>query len=1025
MTHVFKPIAHTNDFIILNDYQCISQTDRHYQSEEELENELMTDLSQQGYECIAQSDLKTNLKTQIERLNNVHFSADEWQRFNNEYLNRPNEGKKEKTHKIHNDWRYTFTFDNGEMKNIAIIDKEDLTRNHLQVTRQVWQQGINGMNRYDVTILINGLPMVQIELKRRGVAIREAFQQIQRYQNDSFNYQDSLYQFLQMFIISNGTHTRYFANTTERSKDNFDFTMHWAKADNTPIHDLKDFCATFLQKNTLLKLIVHYSVLSVDGHLLIMRPYQIAATERILWQIQHTANANLWSKDHSGGYIWHTTGSGKTLTSFKTAQLAQALPEVDKVLFVVDRKDLDYQTVKEYKRFQEDCVSSTQNTQALKEHLESDSDKIIITTIQKLNNLVKSHQQLSCYQKKVVFIFDECHRSQFGEAQHNIRRKFKQFCQFGFTGTPIFPENALGFEITQDVFGKALHQYVITHAIQDEKVLKFKVDYNDVRAQFKSLEQETDLAIINDNEKALLHPQRIQEICQYVLDKFPEKTHRNYLNKNGFNAMFAVSSIEAAKSYYETFKHLQKDSEQVLKIATIFSCNASAASPSGEINDENFSTDGLSLSNRAFLGRAVDDYNQMFGCSFSAGTSKDFYNYYQDLSRRVKNREVDLLIVVGMFLTGFDAPRLNTLFVDKNLRYHGLIQAFSRTNRIFDASKTFGNIVTFRDLQEATKDALKLFASTQNRDDELILLERDYLSHMEGFCNAISGEDQKGLIRIIKELKERFPNPEHITLEADKKDFVRLFGDYLRAESCLNNFDEYQALKALQKKNINTPEEIEAFKKAFYLNDETFAILQATPPLLNEREAQNYLSCYKDLYEKNKLERTKADQKDPIDWDDVVFEVELLKSQELDLDYILGLLYEKKDDADLKESISSVLKVHQPAKEELIMDFIETSNLDEFTSQASVIEAFRPFAHEKLNEDAQTIIQENNLKEEESKAYINRSLKKGFADDRGTDLENIFHGKHSPMDKKAREKKQSVFQKIQKLVRKFTGITLL
>ena len=676
------------------------------------------------------------MRNQLQTLNGVVFSDGEWLRFVETYLDKPSDGILDKTRKTHDDYIHDFVFDDGHIKNIYLLDKKSPARNKLQVIKQFEQTGTHA-NRYDVTILVNGLPLVQVELKKRGVAIREAFNQVHRYSKESFNSDNSLYKYLQLFVISNGTDTRYFANTTRRDKNSFDFTMNWALSDNQPIKDLKDFTAIFFQKKTLLEVLLKYSVFDVSDTLLVMRPYQIAATERSLWKITSSHNAKNWSNTESGGYIWHTTGSGKTLTSFKAAHLATELDFIDKVFFVVDRKDLDYQTMKEYQRFSPDSVNGSDSTAGLKRNLEKDDNKIIVTTIQKLNNLMKSEADLPIYGKQVVFIFDECHRSQFGEAQKNLKKKFKKFCQFGFTGTPIFPQNALGAETTASVFGRELHAYVITDAIRDEKVLKFKVDYNDVRPQFKAIETEQDEKKLSaaENRQALLHPDRIREVTQYILNNFRQKTHRLQAGAKGFNAMFAVSSVDAAKLYYETLNQLQVASEKPLKIATIFSFAANEEQDAiGDIPDESFEVSAMNSSAKEFLSAAIADYNALFKTNFSVD-SNGFQNYYRDLAQRVKAREVDLLIVVGMFLTGFDAPRLNTLFVDKNLRYHGLMQAYSRTNRIFDATKTFGNIVTFRDLEQATIDAITLFGDKNTRN---VVLEKSYKEYMDGFhryCN--------------------------------------------------------------------------------------------------------------------------------------------------------------------------------------------------------------------------------------------------------------------------------------------------
>ena len=686
----YNTIAETNNFIILDRYENIPQSNGDYQSEAALEREFIQDLISQGYEnpthLTTPKALLENVREQLQALNRVAFSDAEWSRFVEEYLDKPSDGLVEKSRKIHDDFIYDFTFDDGRLGNIYLIDKKNFSRNKVQVINQFEQKGKH-LNRYDVTILVNGLPLVQVELKKRGVAIREAFNQVHRYSRESFNSESSLFKYLQIFVISNGTYTRYFANTVKRDKNSFDFTMEWAKSDNKLISDLKDFTATFFQKNVLLQVLFRYSVLAADDSLMIMRPYQIAATERVLWKINSAYQEKKWANTEGGGFIWHTTGSGKTLTSFKTARLATQLDFIDKVFFVVDRKDLDYQTMKEYQRFSPDSVNGSNSTAGLKRNIEKDDNKIIVTTIQKLNNLMRSENDLPIYKKQVVFIFDECHRSQFGEAQKNLKKKFEKYYQFGFTGTPIFPENALGSETTASVFGRQLHSYIITDAINDEKVLKFKVDYNDVRPRFKSIETEQDEEKLSSAEYngLLLHSERIKEVSEYILQNFNIKTHRNFGNK-GFNAMFAVSSVEAAKCYYEKLNELQNNSKKPLKIATIYSFAANEESK-GEIPDENFEPTAMDSTAKDFLGKVVSDYNAMFQTSFSI-EGDSFQQYYKDLAKRIKNQEIDLVIVVGMFLTGFDAPSLNTLFVDKNLRYHGLIQAFSRTNRIKDATKT-------------------------------------------------------------------------------------------------------------------------------------------------------------------------------------------------------------------------------------------------------------------------------------------------------------------------------------------------
>ena len=853
----YRTIAESKNFIVLDEYakySMVSEPPVGYQTEFALERELIQDLVNQGYEnpSIKSAEaMLTNARAQLQVLNNMVFSDNEWARYVEEYLDKPSDNLVEKTRKIHDNHIHDFVFDDGHIQNIYLVDKKDVTRNKLQVISQFEQIGTYA-NRYDVTILVNGLPLVQVELKKRGVAIREAFNQVHRYTKESFNRENSLFKYLQIFVISNGTDTRYFANTTERNKNSFDFTMNWAKADNTLIKDLKDFTATFFQKNTLLNVLLTYSVFDTSDTLLIMRPYQIAATERILWKIKSSFQAKRWSKPEGGGYIWHTTGSGKTLTSFKAARLATQLDFIDKVFFVVDRKDLDFQTMKEYQRFSPDSVNGSESTAGLKRNLERDDNKIIVTTIQKLNNLMKGEGELSIYQKQVVFIFDECHRSQFGEAQKLLRKKFKRYYQFGFTGTPIFPENALGDETTASVFGRELHSYVITDAIRDEKVLKFKVDYNDVRPKFKGIESEQNEEKLSSAEykKAMLHPARIKEISQYILQNFRIKTHRNQGGGRGFNAMFAVSSVDAAKCYYEELNFLQKDSEKPLKIATIFSFAANEEQNAiGEIVDETFEPTAMDLSAKEFLTRAIDDYNGMFKTSYGVD-SKEFQNYYRDLAKRVKSKEVDIIIVVGMFLTGFDAPTLNTLFVDKNLRYHGLMQAFSRTNRIYDATKTFGNIVTFRDLEAATIEAIRTFGDSSTRN---VVLEKSYTEYLEGFTDIVTGEARRGYIDVVTELNEKFPTSEEIITESDKKEFAKLFGEYLRVENILQNYDEFTHLKALQTIDINDPQAVEAFKEANFVTDEDIATMQQIQ-VLPDRKIQDYRSTYNDIREKSLMQ---------------------------------------------------------------------------------------------------------------------------------------------------------------------------
>ena len=1025
----YKTIAESKKFIVLDQYTQEWKVAESYQSEIDLERQFVQDLQNQGYEYLpglnTPEALLSNVRLQLQALNGVQFSNGEWLRFVETWLDKPSDGIVEKTRKIHDDYVHDFVFDDGRIQNIRLLDKKNIARNKVQVIKQFEQTGTHA-NRYDVTILVNGLPLVQVELKKRGVAIREAFNQVHRYSKESFNSEHSLFKYLQIFVISNGTDSRYFANTTQRNKNSFDFTMNWAKADNSLIKDLKDFTATFFQKHTLLNVLLRYSVFDVSNTLLVMRPYQIAATERILWKINSAYQAKSWSDLEAGGFIWHTTGSGKTLTSFKAARLATELDFIDKVFFVVDRKDLDYQTMKEYQRFSPDSVNGSDSTAGLKRNLDKDDNKIVVTTIQKLNNLMKSEGDLPIYGKQVVFIFDECHRSQFGEAQKNLKKKFKKFYQFGFTGTPIFPENALGAETTASVFGRELHSYVITDAIRDEKVLKFKVDYNDVRPQFKAIETELDEKKLSaaENKEALLHPERIREITQYILNNFRQKTHRLHAGNKGFNAMFAVSSVDAAKLYYESFRELQKGSEKPLRVATIFSFAANEEQDAiGNIADESFDLSAMNRTAKEFLNAVIADYNALFKTNFSVDSS-GFQNYYRDLAKQVKAKEIDLLIVVGMFLTGFDAPTLNTLFVDKNLRFHGLMQAYSRTNRIFDATKTFGNIVTFRDLEQATIDAITLFGDKNTKN---VVLEKSYKEYMEGFTDAATGEARRGFVEVVRELETRFPDPVAIEKEADKKAFAKLFGEYLRIENVLQNYDEFASLKDLQSVDVNDPAALEAFKAKHYLTDEDVTALTAIT-LPAERKIQDYRSTYNDVRDWQRREKSSAEKdKSTIDWDDVVFEVDLLKSQEINLDYILELIFEHnkkiKSKSDLVGEVRRVIRASlgNRAKESLLVDFINKTDLDQIGDKASVIDAFFTFAQAEQQREAQELINSESLNAEAAKRYITASLKRELASDSGTEL-NAVLPKMSPLNPQYLTKKQSVFQKIAAFVEKFKGV---
>ena len=996
-------IAEMTNGIILANYKEIDQVQEAYQSEKELEDGMIRDLESQGYERFygkTSEELYKNLKIQIERLNKVAFTDKEWERFLVEYLDCPNDGMIEKTRKIQENYIYDFIFDDGHLKNIKIIDKKNIHNNILQVCNQIKQKGRH-KNRYDVTVLVNGLPLVHIELKKRGVSLHEAFSQIDRYGKESFNAENSLYKFVQIFVISNGTYTRYFANTTARNKNHYEFTCEWADAKNKVIRDLKDFTATFFEKRTILEVLTKYCVFDSNNTLLIMRPYQIAATERILWKIESSYQNKKSGKIEAGGFIWHTTGSGKTLTSFKTAKLATELEYIDKVFFVVDRKDLDYQTMKEYQKFQPDSVNGSKDTKELKRSIEKQDNKIVVTTIQKLNEFVKKNPSHEIYDKHCVIIYDECHRSQFGDAQKNIRKSFKNYYQFGFTGTPIFPENALGSDTTAGIFGAQLHSYVITDAIRDKKVLKFKVDYNDIRAKFKAAETETDDKKLKELEKRmLLHPERISKIVEYILKVYNTKTHRNeYYNikqkrLNGFNAMFAVQSVEAAKLYYEEFQKQQENlpEEKRLKVATIYSFAANEERNAiGDIPDENFEPSAMESTAKEFLDKVISDYNDYFKTNFSTNGS-EFQNYYKDLSKKVKDKKIDILIVVGMFLTGFDAPTLNTLFVDKNLRYHGLIQAFSRTNRILNKVKTFGNIVCFRDLEKATKNAIKTFGDDNSVN---IILEKSYNDYINGFKDEETGKSVKGYINLCNEIVEKFPKPVEIEKNQDKKEFAELFGELLKTENILKNFDEF-----------------ENFEK-----------------IISDRQMQDMKSVYVDICEDirnvGKNDQNNSDEQG-IDFSDIEFQIDLLKTDEINLDYILELILEKTKEHDdietLKSEIRRVIRTSlgTRAKENLVINFINKTDLKKLKNNEEILDAFYKYAKEEKKEKIDELVKDENLKED-SRRFIEKSINKGFVDYAGSELDSILPP--TSRRKGAREvKKQSVLEKIRKMVEIFIGI---
>ena len=1000
-----SPIAEIQGGIVLARFEKPDRRVEEYQTESQLEENMINNLVSQGYERLdvrSMDDLYANLRVQIEKLNDVRFSNSEWKRFLLEYLDAPNDGIIEKTRKIQENYIYDFIFDNGRLRNIKIIDKKNIHNNHLQVVNQVTV----AKNRYDVSILVNGLPLVHIELKKRGVNIREAFNQIQRYEDESFNLDNSLYKFVQIFVISNGTYTRYFANTIERDKSNYEFTCEWADAKNRVIADLEDFTATFFEKRTILEILTKYCIFNSRNVLLIMRPYQIAATERLLWRINSSFENKKAGSVEAGGFIWHTTGSGKTLTSFKSARLATELDYIDKVFFVVDRKDLDYQTMREYQKFQKDSVNGSKDTKELKISIEKQDNKIVVTTIQKLNEFVKSNKGHEIYNKHCVFIYDECHRSQFGLAQKNIQSSFKYYYQFGFTGTPILVENSIdGKTTTASVFGAQLHSYVITDAIRDGKVLKFKIDYNSINPKFKSSEEETDDEKLKSLEnKMFLHPERITEITKYILDKFDLKTYRNtqYTVKdkriNGFNAMFAVQSVDAAKMYYEEFKKQQENlpEDKKLKVATIFSYAPNEERASGEIEEESMSSSAMSTTAKQFLTNVVDDYNSFFQTNFTID-GNGFENYYKDLSSRVRNKEVDLLIVVGMFLTGFDAPTMNTLFVDKNLRYHGLIQAFSRTNRILNKMKAFGNIVCFRNLEKATKDAIKLFGDENSIN---VIIERSYDDYINGFKDEDTGVVFKGYKELCEEMIGKFPDPTEIKLDKDKKEFVKLFGEILKRENILRNYDEFSSFE------------------------------QIISERLKQDMKSTYIKIKEELISQNPSgggDHGKGENDEKIDFSDVEFHIDLLKTEEVNLDYILALILEKSreqgaNDESIKEDIRRLIRssVGARAKEELIIEFINRTDLSRLERNEDIIEAFYTYAKIEKEKEIDKLIEEENLKEK-SKKFIEKSINKGHVVQGGTELDEVLPSVTRRGG--AREaKKQSVLNKLKEIVKVFVGI---
>lgn len=1034
MAEQYQLVSENPESTVVAEFEAGYRSAAQYQSEAEMEDDFIKQLTRQAYDYLPiknEKELIDNLRTQIERLNLIKFSDDEWQQFFSEHLGNPQQGIVEKTKTIQEDHIKAWTRPDGTKVNIYLIDKDHIHNNSLQVINQYVPEGGAFENRYDVTILVNGLPLVHVELKRRGVSIKDAFNQINRYQRDSFWADCGLFEFVQIFIISNGTLTKYYSNTTrdavarsnqspgkgkgkKQTSNSFEFTSYWATKDNEPILDLVDFTQTFLSKHTILNILTRYCVFTSENMLLVMRPYQVAATEEIIRRIKISTNAKTWGKREGGGYIWHTTGSGKTLTSFKTARLASHLPDIDKVLFVVDRKDLDYQTMKEYDRFEKGAANSNGSTAVLAKQLAPDSNaNIIITTIQKLSNFIARNPQHEVYKQHVVLIFDECHRSQFGDMHKAIVKKFKKYHMFGFTGTPIFPENAgsirnVEFTTTEGAFGDQLHIYTIVDAIRDENVLPFKVDY--IRTMREEDEVLDEMVSNIDRERALMAPERISLITKYILDHFAQKTRRDARSYSfsrlvnvkevaaardrkavkeekqktrltGFNSIFAVASIPFVKLYYT---ELQRQMEQLppdrrLKIATIYSY-----SPKVNVEDEMpEDTEGLDESSREFLEKCIKDYNRMFGTSYDTSADK-FQNYYKDLSLRMKNREIDLLIVVNMFLTGFDATTLNTLWVDKNLRMHGLLQAYSRTNRILNSIKDHGNIICFRNLEKATNECLQQFG---NKNAGGLILLKAFDDYYFGYDE--NGRHFPGWKELIDELLDKFPvNGFPLVGESSEKEFIKLFGTILRALNILLTFDEFEGTEIID------------------LNGDFL----------------DYRSFYNELHEKY---RPKGGELTNIN-DDLVFEMELMKSIEINIDYILFLVGQLNgEDNHDREIIIKAMKSIQASpdlrnKEELIRQFIESH-----TPDTDVHDRWSEFVRQSQRKEIETIIEEENLNRVKALDFIKQSFRNGEVRESGTGIADILPpmGLFGNAGARRAEKKKIVIKRLKEFFDRFFDIS--
>lgn len=1029
----FKMIMEMPESTVVAEYEPQKNHSGAYQSEAALEKAFIELLCSQGYEYMPihkADDLADNIRRQLEKLNNFTFTDNEWLRFFSQNIANPNSSIEDKSRIIQEDNVQVLKRDDGTTQNVTLIDKNNIHNNFLQVINQYTEKEGNYDNRYDVTVLVNGLPLVHIELKRRGVAIKEAFNQIERYQRDSFWANTGLYEYVQIFVISNGTHTKYYSNSTrfsaikerngkrkgQKTSNSFEFTSYWADANNKIIPDLVDFTKTFFARHTLLNILTKYCIFTLEKLLMVMRPYQIVATERILNRIEVSTNYKKVGTLEAGGYIWHTTGSGKTLTSFKTAQLASKLPYVDQVLFVVDRKDLDYQTIKEYDRFEKGAANGNKSTAVLQRQLENKDSKgnpheykIIVTTIQKLEHFINKNPSHPVYNKHLVLIFDECHRSQFGDMHLNIIKHFKNYHIFGFTGTPIFAKNAGNgknpkLRTTQQAFGDKLHTYTIVDAIHNGNVLPFRIDYVDTVKQKDNMRDKKVEAI--NTESGYLAPERIKEVVTYILEHFDQKTKRNNgfytfnrimnipevaknqelaekkqkMRINGFNSIFAVSSIEAAKLYYTEFKRQMKENPAYnLRVATIYSYGQNEEDPDGFLDDESSDdTEGLDITSREFLDNAIKDYNEMFNTAYDTSADK-FPNYYKDLSLRMKNREIDLLIVVNMFLTGFDATTLNTLWVDKNLKMHGLIQAYSRTNRILNSIKTFGNIVCFRNLENETNDAIALFG---DKDASGIVLLKSYNDYYYGYDD--NGKHQKGYEERIAELIQKYPLDVDIIGEGAEKDFIVLFGNILRLRNILSTFDEFTEEAAI----------------------------------ISPYDMQNYTGIYNDLHDKYRRDVDKEDIND-----DIVFEMELVKQIEVNIDYILMLVekYHKSNCEDktilaaIDKAIKSSLELR--SKKELVDNFIAT-----ITVKTNVSKDWTEFVKAQQKKDLDALIDEENLNSEETKKYLSSAFRDGQIKTSGTDIDKIMPPVSRFGGGNRAQKKQTVIEKLKAFFDKYFGL---